>query len=146
MSPFEEFDVKQYPEGTRTAADAAAAIGCDVGAIAKSLVFVVEGVGPVIALTSGGNRVDVDKLGAHFGGAARQAKADEAREATGYAIGGTPPFGHPAPLPTVCDPALLTYDDVWAAAGTSQTVFAITPAELLQRTSAEVVDFAESPA
>jgi prolyl-tRNA editing enzyme YbaK/EbsC (Cys-tRNA(Pro) deacylase) len=143
VSAFAEFDVKTYPEGTRTAADAAAAIGCDVGAIAKSLVFVVDGVGPVIALTSGANRVDVDKLGAHFGGVARQAKADEARTATGYAIGGTPPFAHPAPLPTVCDPALLTYDEVWAAAGTPQTVFAIEPSELLARTSADVVEFAE---
>jgi prolyl-tRNA editing enzyme YbaK/EbsC (Cys-tRNA(Pro) deacylase) len=144
VSPFAAFDVRTYPEGTRTAADAAAAIGCDVGAIAKSLVFVVEGVGPVLALTSGANRVDVDKLGAHFGGVARQAKADEARAATGYAIGGTPPFAHPAPLPTVCDPALLTYDEVWAAAGTPQTVFAITPDDLVARASATVVDVTDS--
>ena len=99
-------EVTRFPEGTRTAADAAAAIGCEVAAIVKSLVFVVDGVGPVLALTSGANRVDTDRLGAHFGGAgpARQAKPDEARAATGYAIGGTPPFGHPAPVPTCATP------------------------------------------
>jgi prolyl-tRNA editing enzyme YbaK/EbsC (Cys-tRNA(Pro) deacylase) len=129
-----------YPDGTRTAADAAAAIGCDVGAIVKSLIFVVDGVGPVLALTSGSNRVDVARLGSHFGGSARQAKAEEARAATGYSIGGTPPFGHPAPLPALCDPALVEYDEVWAAAGTPDTVFPIAPAELLRLSGAEVVD------
>jgi prolyl-tRNA editing enzyme YbaK/EbsC (Cys-tRNA(Pro) deacylase) len=133
-------DVTQYPDGTRTAQDAAAAIGCDVAAIVKSLVFVVDGVGPVLALTSGANRVDPARLGAHYGGPARQANADEARDATGYAIGGTPPFGHPAPVPTLCDPALLTFDEVWAAAGTPDTVFPLTPARLLELSRAEVVD------
>jgi len=133
-------DVTRYPDGTRTAADAAEAIGCDVGAIVKSLVFVVDGVGPVLALTSGANRVDPRKLGTHFGGGrARQAKADEARDATGYAIGGTPPFGHPAPLPAVCDPALLSFDEVWAAAGTPDTVFPLSPARLLELSAADVV-------
>jgi prolyl-tRNA editing enzyme YbaK/EbsC (Cys-tRNA(Pro) deacylase) len=133
-------EVTHFPDGTRTAADAAAAIGCDVGAIVKSLIFVVDGAGPVLALTSGANRVDVERLGAHFGGRARRAKADEARDATGYAIGGTPPFGHPAPLPAVCDPALLQYDQVWAAAGTPDTVFPLTPARLLELSGAAVVD------
>ena len=133
-------DVTQYPDGTRTAPDAAAAIGCDVAAIVKSLVFVVDGVGPVLALTSGAHRVDPARLGAHFGGPARQAKADEVRAATGYAIGGTPPFGHPAPVPTVCDPTLLTFDEVWAAAGTPDTVFPLTPARLLELSRADVVD------
>jgi prolyl-tRNA editing enzyme YbaK/EbsC (Cys-tRNA(Pro) deacylase) len=133
-------DVTHFPEGTRTAKDAAAAIGCDVGAIVKSLVFVVEGVGPVLALTSGANRVDPARLGAHFGGTARQATADEARAATGYAIGGTPPFGHPAPIPTLCDPALCTFAEVWAAAGTPDTVFPLTPGRLLELSNAEIVD------
>jgi prolyl-tRNA editing enzyme YbaK/EbsC (Cys-tRNA(Pro) deacylase) len=132
--------VTAYPDGTRTAADAAAAIGCDVGAIVKSLIFVIDGVGPVLALTSGSNRVDIERLGAHFGGPARQAKADEARAATGYSIGGTPPFGHPAPLPALCDPALVGYDEVWAAAGTPDTVFPLAPAELLRLSGAEIVD------
>lgn len=138
--PFDEFEVRRYPEGTRTAADAAAAIGCDVAAIVKSLVFVVDGVGPVLALTSGSRRVDVARLGDHFGGPARKADASEARAATGYPIGGTPPFGHPAPVPTVCDPSLLELDELWAAAGTPDTVFAITPARLVELTGAAVVD------
>ena len=134
--------VTRFPEETRTAAAAAAAIGCEVAAIVKSLVFVVDGVGPVIALTSGANRVDTDRLAAHFGGTgpARQAKPDEARAATGYAIGGTPPFGHPAPVPTVCDPALLSNALVWAAAGTPDTVFALTPDRLIELSAATVVD------
>jgi prolyl-tRNA editing enzyme YbaK/EbsC (Cys-tRNA(Pro) deacylase) len=133
-------DVTRFPEGTRTAKDAAAAIGCPVGAIVKSLVFVVDDVGPVVALTSGANRVDVVRLGMHFGGDARQATAEEARAATGYAIGGTPPFGHAAPLPAVYDPALLRFDEVWAAAGTPDTCFPIAPEHLLELTHAEVID------
>ena len=137
-------DVTQFADGTRTAQDAATAIGCDVGAIVKSLVFVVDGVGPVLALTSGANRVDPARLGTHFGGPTRQAKADEARAATGYAIGGTPPFGHPAPVPTVCDPALLGFAQVWAAAGTPDTVFPLTPDRLVELSAAEVVDVTQS--
>jgi prolyl-tRNA editing enzyme YbaK/EbsC (Cys-tRNA(Pro) deacylase) len=134
-------DLTRFPEGTRTAKDAAAAIGCDVAAIVKSLVFVVDGVGPVLALTSGANRVDPSRLGTHFGGpVARQAKPDEVREATGYAIGGTPPFGHPTPLPTVCDPALLEFDRIWAAAGTPDAVFPLPPTQLLELSGADVVD------
>jgi prolyl-tRNA editing enzyme YbaK/EbsC (Cys-tRNA(Pro) deacylase) len=141
-----DIDVTHFRQGTKTAADAAAAIGCEVGAIVKSLVFVVDGTGPVLALTSGAHRVDPDRLGAHFGGGrARQANPTEARDATGYAIGGTPPFGHPAPIPTLCDPALLAYDEVWAAAGTPDTVFPIPPARLLDLTSAEVADVTTRP-
>jgi prolyl-tRNA editing enzyme YbaK/EbsC (Cys-tRNA(Pro) deacylase) len=136
-----ELDVRTYPEGTRTAADAAAAVGCGIGAIVKSLVFVVDGVGPVLALTSGANRIDADALGTHFGAAAaRQATADEARDATGYAIGGTPPFGHVQAIPTVLDPALFGYDEVWAAAGTPDRCFPIAPDRLAELTNAVVVD------
>jgi prolyl-tRNA editing enzyme YbaK/EbsC (Cys-tRNA(Pro) deacylase) len=143
-----DLDVRTYPSGTRTAADAAAAVGCELGAIVKSLVFVVDGVGPVLALTSGSNRVDTDELARHFSGAAgvaggssaRQASADEARDATGYAIGGTPPFGHVTRLPTVFDPQLTTYDVVWAAAGTPDTCFPIAPAHLVELCAADVVD------
>jgi Cys-tRNA(Pro) deacylase len=136
-----EVEVTHYPDGTRTAADAARAIGCELGAIVKSLVFVVDPVGPVLALTSGANRVDVKKLGPLFGGGkARQASADEAREATGFAIGGTPPFG--ASLPTVIDEALLQYDTVWAAAGTPDTCFPIAPQRLIDVTRAQVAEFA----
>jgi len=97
-------DVRRFPEGTRTADDAARAIGCDVGQIVKSLVF-VAGREPVLALTSGRNRVDPGKLAALCGAPdARKATADEVRTATGYAIGGTPPFGHPAGLRPVRQP------------------------------------------
>jgi prolyl-tRNA editing enzyme YbaK/EbsC (Cys-tRNA(Pro) deacylase) len=136
-----EVEVTRYPEGTRTAADAARAIGCDVGAIVKSLVFVVDGTGPVLALTSGANRVDVALLAACFGAsAARQAKADEVRDATGFAIGGTPPFG--AGLPTVVDEALCAYETVWAAAGTPDSVFPIAPTRLVEVTGGRVTGFA----
>ena len=125
-------DVTQYPEGTRTAADAAAAIGCDVAAIVKSLVFVVDGVGPVLALTPA--RTVSTRPGSAPTTAAPgpPGQGRRGRAATGYAIGGTPPFGHPPPVPTVCDPALLTFDEVWAAAGTPDTVFPLTPARLLE--------------
>ena len=141
VTEFDAYGVRRFPAGTRTAGDAARAIGCELGAIVKSLVFVVEGVGPVLALTSGANRVDTAKLAAHFAAtSARRATPDEARAATGFAIGGTPPFGHPRRLPAVCDPALLRYDTVWAAAGTPDTVFPISPAELLAASSATTVD------
>jgi len=134
-------EVHTFPAGTRTAADAAAAVGCEVGAIVKSLVFVVQGLGAVVVLTSGANRVDTALLAKHFGAASsRQATADEVREATGYAIGGTPPFGHAASLPTVFDPTLLGYPVVWSAAGTPDSCFPMPPAALAAAASAEVVD------
>jgi prolyl-tRNA editing enzyme YbaK/EbsC (Cys-tRNA(Pro) deacylase) len=135
-----EVEVREFPQGTRTAEDAGAAIGCDVGQIVKSLVFDADGT-PVLALTSGANRVDEGKLAAHLG-IERVGKADAAqvRAATGFAIGGTPPFGHDTPIPVVCDPALLTYDEVWAAAGTPSTVFPLTPDRLVEVTGAPVVD------
>ena len=105
-------DVRRFPEGTRTADDAARAIGCDVGQIVKSLVF-VAGSEPVLALTSGRNRVDTAKLAMLCGGPdARKATADEVRASTGYAIGGTPPFGHPRRLLCFGDPALVAFDIV----------------------------------
>jgi len=91
-------DIRTFREGTKTAQDAARAVGCDVGQIVKTLVFVADG-SPVLALTSGANRADPDKLGALAGaGEVRRATPDEARAATGFAIGGTPPYGHPTPL------------------------------------------------
>lgn len=134
-------DVLRFPEGTRTAEQAAAAVGCQLGQIVKSLVFLCDG-RPVLALTSGANRVDTKRLGTVLGGKISRADADGVREATGYAIGGTPPFGHARPLHAVVDPALLTYDTVWAAAGTPDTVFELTPDELVRASGAEVADFA----
>lgn len=133
-------EVTRYPEGTRTAADAAAAIGCDVNQIVKSLVFVVDG-RVVLALTSGRHRVDPAALATAFDGVdARPATPDEARAATGFAIGGTPPFGHPAPIPTVVDPHLTTFEVVWAAAGAPDAVFPIAPTDLLRATNARELD------
>jgi Cys-tRNA(Pro) deacylase len=133
-------DVHRFPEGTRTAADAAAAIGCPLGAIAKSIVLAADG-RPVVVLTSGANRVDVAKVAAALGvSQVGKADAQAARAATGYAIGGTAPFGHPQQVPMLFDADLLAYDVVWAAAGTPDTVFPITPTDLLRTTSAAVAD------
>jgi prolyl-tRNA editing enzyme YbaK/EbsC (Cys-tRNA(Pro) deacylase) len=123
--------VREFPEGTRTAQDAAAAIGCSVGQIVKSLVFVRDAE-PVLVLCSGANTVDAQRLGL------AKADADLVRRATGFAIGGVPPYGHPAPLETLVDEDLMAYDEIWAAAGTPRSVFPLTPAELLERSGGSV--------
>jgi prolyl-tRNA editing enzyme YbaK/EbsC (Cys-tRNA(Pro) deacylase) len=136
--------VRRFPEGTKTALDAARAIGCDVAQIVKSLVFVADD-RPLIAFTSGANRVDPEKLATVAGAArARRATPEEARAATGYAVGGTPPFGYPALVPAYLDPDLLSFEEVWAAAGTPDTVFPLTPSELRQASGAEPADFTET--
>jgi prolyl-tRNA editing enzyme YbaK/EbsC (Cys-tRNA(Pro) deacylase) len=133
--------IRRFPEGTKTAAAAAAAIGCDVAQIVKSLVFVADG-HPVIAFTSGANRVDPAKLAQVAGASeARRASPEEARAATGFAVGGTPPFGHPDPLPAYLDPALLAFQEIWAAAGTPDSVFPLSPSELQRAAGAEAADF-----
>ena len=137
--------VSEFPEGTRTATDAAAAVGCHVDAIVKSLVFVADG-RAVLALTSGGNRIDEQQLADATGAAeVRKATADEARAATGYAIGGTPPFGHTGDgvREVLIDPALLAHDEVWAAAGTPSAVFPIDPARLVEVSGARTIDVTE---
>ena len=128
----------------RTAEDAAAAIGTGVAQIVKSLVF-VAGDEPVLVLTSGTNRVDVDKLAALLdgGAAVRRATAAEVREATGYPVGGVAPLVHPRPLRILCDRDLLTFDEVWAAAGTPHAVFPVRPDDLVRITGATVADVAE---
>jgi prolyl-tRNA editing enzyme YbaK/EbsC (Cys-tRNA(Pro) deacylase) len=139
-----ELQAVRYPQGTRTAADAAAAIGCQVGQIVKSLVFMTER-GPVLALTSGAARVDLEKLAQSAGAdEARRATPEEARAATGFAVGGTPPFGHPVAVRAFLDEDLLAYQQVWAAAGTPNSVFAITPQDLVRVAGAEVAAFAET--
>lgn len=133
---------RRFPEGTRTAADAAAAIGCDLGAIVKSIVLWSDG-GAIVVLTSGRNRVDYELVAAALGReGVRRATPDEAREATGFAIGGTPPVGHVQPVPMLCDPDLLDYEQVWAAAGTPDTVFPIAPQRLIDATGARVAPVA----
>jgi prolyl-tRNA editing enzyme YbaK/EbsC (Cys-tRNA(Pro) deacylase) len=135
--------VRRFPQGTKTAADAAAAIGCELGQIVKSLVFSVDG-RPILALTSGVNRADVGRLAALAGGGdVRRATPEEARAATGFAVGGTPPFGHPAPVPVFVDRDLLQYEEVWAAAGTPDSVFPLTPEDLVRLTNGQVADLKE---
>ena len=129
MSAFD--GAREFPEGTRTAQDAAAAIGCTVGQIVKSLVFLRDAE-PILVLCSGANTVDARRLGLN------KADASVVRRATGFAIGGVPPYGHPAPLETLVDEDLLAYDEIWAAAGTPRSVFPLTPAELVERTGGTV--------
>ena len=121
-------EVRELPESTRTAAEAAAAIGCEAGQIVKTLVFVVDDA-PRVVLCAGDRRVDVDSLG---GREARPARADEVRAATGFAIGGVPPLGHETPLPTVVDRTLERFETVWCAAGTPYAVFGVRLEELLR--------------
>ncbi len=129
-----EVELREFPDGTRTADDAARAIGVEVGQIVKSLVFTLDGQ-LVMALVSGKNRLDEARLARALGGAeVGRADAAGVREATGFAIGGVPPFGHPTALPTAIDEDLLAYDEVWAAAGTPRDVFALPPAELARAT------------
>lgn len=131
--------VRKFPEGTRTASDAARAVGCEVGQIVKSLVFVAGG-RPVVALVSGANRLDEARLGAMAGTPVTKADAAVAREATGYAIGGVPPFGHATDVPVFMDRDLLGYASVWAAAGRPDSVFEIQPERLRELSKATVVD------
>ncbi len=133
-------EIHRFPQGTRTAVDAARAVGCELGQIVKSLVFVADGE-PFLALTSGSNRADPERLAAALGARdVRPASAEEARAATGYAIGGTPPFGHPAPLRVLVDRDLLGHDVVWAAAGTPDSVFPIPPQDLVRVSRGEPAD------
>ena len=134
-----ELPVTRFPSGTRTAADAASAIGVAVGQIVKSLVF-RAGDDTVVALCSGALRVDETKLAALTGSETRRATADEAKAATGYAIGGVPPFAHATPCRVVCDRALLAFDVVWAACGLPDAVFPIGPEALVRLSGATVAD------
>lgn len=123
-------EVVRFPHGTRTAEDAALAVGCSVAQIVKSLVFVVDG-NPVVALISGVDRLDPARLAAAMTGTqVRRAEADEVRAATGFAIGGVPPLGHARPLPILIDEHLLAHAEVWAAAGLPDAVFRVAPSAL----------------
>jgi prolyl-tRNA editing enzyme YbaK/EbsC (Cys-tRNA(Pro) deacylase) len=133
---------RAFPEGTKTAQDAATAIGVEVDQIVKSLVFLVDGA-PTMALVAGGNRLDEKKLSAACGGGVvSRADADAVRAATGFPIGGVPPIGHE--LPIYIDETLLRFEEVWAAAGTWTDNFAIAPAELVRISGGSVCPLAES--
>jgi prolyl-tRNA editing enzyme YbaK/EbsC (Cys-tRNA(Pro) deacylase) len=133
-------EVREFPDGTRTAEDAARAIGVTVGQIVKSLIFRLDGE-VVVALVSGPNRLDPARLATAAGrpeAPVDRVDADAVRAATGFPIGGVPPFGHPQPIPTYVDEDLLTFDEVWAAAGTPRHVFALLPDDLVRVTGGVV--------
>jgi prolyl-tRNA editing enzyme YbaK/EbsC (Cys-tRNA(Pro) deacylase) len=139
-----DVEVREFPEGTRTAEDAASAIGVEVGQIVKSLVFAVDDE-VVLAMVSGPNRLDEQKLAAAAGGSSvGRVGADQVRAATGFPIGGVPPLGHAERLRTFLDQDLLAYEVVWAAAGTPRHVFSVEPHRLVEATGALVADLASS--
>jgi len=133
-------EVREMDRTTRSAQDAARSVGCEVGQIAKSLVF--KGATTrqaVLVITSGSNRVDEKKLSVRIGEPVLKADADFVREQTGFAIGGVPPVGHAQPIAVFIDEDLLTYSEIWAAAGTPRAVFRLTPQELQRITRGRVI-------
>ncbi|MGW2340273.1 YbaK/EbsC family protein [Streptomyces sp. NPDC001661] len=131
---------RRFPEATRTAQEAADAIGCELSQICKSLIFAADGV-PVLVLMDGASRVDLDLVREELGAEkVTRAKADVVREFTGYAIGGVPPFGHANKTRVLADRSLLAHDTVWAAAGSPYAVFPIGPKELISHAGAALVD------
>ncbi len=133
--------VREFPEGTRTAAQAAEAVGCAVGQIAKSLIFrAKDSERPLLAIASGANRVDERALSRLLGEKIARADAAFVRAKTGFAIGGVPPVGHLEKPVTFIDRDLMAYEVIWAAAGTPHAVFALKPADLVALTEGEVAD------
>ena len=129
-----------FPDSTRTAVEAAQAVGCQVGQIVKSLVFKgARSHQPVLALVSGANRVNEKRLGSLLGEEIEKADADFVRQHTGFAVGGVPPVGHVERLATFIDQDLLQYDEIWAAAGSPHTVFRLTPGDLQSLTGGQIV-------
>ena len=141
-----EARVVVLPQSARTANDAAAAIGCQVGQIAKSLIFRrTDSDQPVLVIASGSNRVDEQMVSAHLGAEIVKADAEFVRASTGYAIGGIPPLGHRTAMRTLVDRTLLELDIVWAAAGTPHAVFPIEPNQLVAITNGHVIAVSGSP-
>ena len=136
----DRFEVLEFDASTRTAADAAAAIGCEVAQIAKSLIFRGGTSGrAVLIIASGVDRVDEKKAAAAVGEPIARADADFVREATGFAIGGVPPVGHKNPPIVLIEESLMQFAEVWAAAGTPNVVFRLTPADLVELTAGRTV-------
>jgi len=132
--------VVEMPQTTRTAEDAAQAVGSTVGQIVKSLIFRGKQTGkPILVATSGANRVNEKKLAQRLGEPIGKADPDFVRERTGFAIGGVPPAGHASPLEVYIDEDLMQFEEIWAAAGTPRAVFKLTPADLLKITGGTVV-------
>jgi prolyl-tRNA editing enzyme YbaK/EbsC (Cys-tRNA(Pro) deacylase) len=138
--------VVELPRSARTAKDAAAAIGCRIEQIAKSIVFRrADSGGPVLVIASGANRVDERLVAAHLNTEINKADADFVRATTGFTVGGVPPLGHDVPLPTLIDQDLLRLDTIWAAAGTPYAVFSLSPRQLVRATGGQALAVATSP-
>ena len=135
------FRVLELPASTRTSREAAAAVGCDVECIAKSIIFKSKTTGaPILVIASGINRVDEKKVSSLLGEPIGKADADFVRAQTGYVIGGVPPLGHVQPIKTFIDQDLMSHDKIWAAAGTPHALFEMKPADLPVMTGGEVVE------
>lgn len=135
-----ELDVVELSDSTRTAQEAADAIGCTVSQIAKSLIFKGKVSGkPILIVASGSNRVNEKAVKAHLGEKLEKADADFVLEHTGFVIGGIPPIAHKEPITTVIDEDLLQYDEIWAAAGTPHAVFKLTPSILKEITNGDII-------
>jgi prolyl-tRNA editing enzyme YbaK/EbsC (Cys-tRNA(Pro) deacylase) len=134
--------IRAFPEGTRSAADAAAAVGCDVAQIAKSIVF-RAGARAVLIIASGANRVDTAKVAAAIGQPVKRAEGTWVRDTTGFAIGGVSPVGHLSPPILLLDADLMALGEVWAAAGSPQHVFRTSAGELVRMTGATVAEVKE---
>ena len=134
------YEVIEFAQTTRTAGEAAAAVGCTVAQIAKSLVFKGRGSGrPLLVIASGANRVNEKAMRDLIGEPIERPDADFVRQQTGFVIGGVPPIGHAAPLAVYIDEDLLQYDVIWAAAGTPNAVFRLAPADLLRMTGGQAI-------
>jgi Cys-tRNA(Pro) deacylase len=138
--------VVEFPESTRTSVEAAAAVGCTVGQIAKSLIFQAKtSKQAVLVIASGSNRVDEKRLSALLGEKLQKPDAEFVREQTGFVIGGVPPLGHNQPLITYIDEDLLQYSEIWAAAGHPNAVFQLAPADLVRMTNGQVASLKVDP-
>lgn len=134
-------EVKQLPDSTRTAQEAANAIGCEISQIAKSIIFRLKNSGePLLVIASGVNRVNEKQVEPHLDEKLGKADAEFVRKYTGYAIGGVPPLGHTQPIKTFIDEDLLQLENIWAAAGHPKAVFPLTPNELVEMTNGQVVN------
>ncbi len=137
-----EPDITRFPQDTRTAAQAAAALRCELGQIIKSLIFACEGQ-PVLALTAGDRQVNTELLGVLAGGKIEKAEAEIVRRATGFAIGGVPPFGHSSRLSCFIDQSIYRYEIAWGAAGTPDTVFPVRTDRLATLSDGQIVEFTQ---
>ncbi|MFA5392496.1 MAG: YbaK/EbsC family protein [Candidatus Paceibacterota bacterium] len=134
-----QIDIKEFDVSTKTAEEAARAIGCEINQIAKSIIFNVQEE-IVLVIVSGGNKVNEAKMSSYLSKLVKKADADFVKEKTGYSIGGVPPFGHKTEIKTFIDKDLLKYKEIWAAAGSDNTVFKISPEELIKYSKGQIID------